>query len=133
MIIPHLYSSSDSAQQISGCSAVHLDLAGSRKGRGSMLVTGQQVDNPEPLCQRQVGTVHDAVGRERGLVTATGTLILSPASDPMTVPVAVYGTLESPMLLDLMHVFFAGFFVGKTVYGLTEIQGFFVTYTAPSF
>ena len=123
-LIPHFHGGSDPAKEIPGSLIADLKLTCQGKGGDTALVTGHQVDRPEPLGQRQVAAVHDGIGGQRGLMTAVGALVAAIAIQSIAMPMATYRAHKTLGPFDCIQVFHASFFIGKPLDKLAETQSF---------
>ena len=123
-LIPHFHGGSDPAKEIPGSLIADLKLTCQGKGGDTALVTGHQVDRPEPLGQRQVAAVHDGIGGQRSLMTAVSALIAAIAIQSIAMPMATYRAHKTLGPFDCIQVFYASFFIGKPLDKLAETQSF---------
>ena len=124
MLVSHLHGSTDPAQEIPGSLIADLDLTCQSKGRDAALVTGYQVDCPEPFGQRQMTAVHDGIGGQRSLMTAVSALVAAIAIQSIAMPVTAHRADKALGPFDCVQVLHAGFLIRKPLDKLAETQSF---------
>ena len=126
MLIPHLHGSADPAKHIPGSFVANFNLTGQRQGRDAALVTGNQIDCPEPFGQGQVGAVHDGIGCQRGLMMAVCALILSAVLEGVSVATAADRTLKTIGPFDCVEIFHTRLLIREAFNKLRETQHLFL-------
>lgn len=115
LLVQHLHGSTDPTEHIPCSLIADFDLSGQSQGRNTTLITGNQVNCPEPFGQGQMSTVHDGIGSQSGLVSAPLTLVTAIADNGIMFPTAALWAHVTLRPLYLIQVFSAGLFCRESL------------------